>query len=155
MFADSTQGIKRLVSAYQQVDGEFKGRRDELQTLKAKYDAIVKSINETQKIADPKTIQAKADEAEALKYDIERKQQDGQKALEKRTKELTEPIFADIGNALRAYAKQRGIDMIFDVSKFTGTVMLINESVDITSAFIGEYNSKNAVVPAGVPVKTP
>ena len=153
MFGDPKAGVRRLVAAYEQIEREFKPRRDEIQAQRVKYDALVKSINDTKAVADPKALAAKADEVETIKSDIERKQQDGQKAIEKRSKELTDPIYADVSTALQAYAKSRGIDMVLDISKFAGAAMIINQAMDITSAFINEYNAKNPGVPAGLPVK--
>jgi Skp family chaperone for outer membrane proteins len=142
-FADPKDGIKRLVVAFQTLDREFKPRRDEVQQLQARYDALVKEVNDTKNVADQKALAAKADQADQLKTEIERKQQDGQKALEKRAAELTQPIYQDIGNALQAFAKQRGLSVIFDISKMQGAVMMVNSSMDITDAFIADYNQRN------------
>src|SRR5687767_9777952 len=46
-FNDPKDGIKRLVAAFQTVEREFKPRRDEIQTLRTRYDALVKEINDT------------------------------------------------------------------------------------------------------------
>ncbi|HWW75635.1 MAG TPA: hypothetical protein VNZ44_09575, partial [Pyrinomonadaceae bacterium] len=83
-FSDQKGGIQRLVAAFQTVEREFKPRRDELQTLRTKYDAIVKQANDTKAVADQKSLAALADQADTLKKDIERRQEDGQRALEKR-----------------------------------------------------------------------
>jgi len=155
-FGDQKEGIKRLVAAFQTVEREFKPRRDEITNLKTRYDALVKEVNDTKAVAAPAALQAKADQAEALKVEIERKQQDGQKALDKRVQDLTGPVYQDIGNALQAYAKARGLSVVFDVSKMQGVVMVVNEGVDITGAFIAEYNQRNpatasTATPAGRP----
>ena len=143
-FTDQKQGIQRLVAAFQTVEREFKPRRDELQQLQTRYEGLAKQIQDTQKVADQKALAALADQADTLKTDIEQKQQAGQKALDKRVKELTEPIYQDIGNALQAFAKQRGISVVFDISKMQGVVMLVNPAgVDITDAFIADYNQRN------------
>ena len=42
------------------------------------------------------------------------------------------------GNALQAYAKARGLTVVFDVSKMQGVVMVVDGSIDITSAFSPE-----------------
>jgi len=34
-----------------------------------------------------------------------------------------------------------------------GVLMLINQAANITPGFINDYNAKNPVVPAGVPIK--
>src|SRR5436190_7021756 len=153
MLNDEKAGIKKLVTAFRSLEAEIKPRKDELVTLKAKYDLIVKQIQDTQKTAPAITLQAKADEAEILKRDIERKQKDGQQFLEKRMKEVTGPIYQEIGNALQAFAKQRGIDIIYDMAKLNEAMMVVNPAVDITPAFITDFNAKNTGVPAGVPVK--
>ena len=151
-FTDQKQGIQRLVDAFQTVEREFKPRRDELQQLQARYDALAKQISDTQKVADQKALAALADQADTLKTDIEQKQQAGQKALDRRVKELTEPVYQDIGNALQAFARARGISVVFDISKMHGVVMLVNPAgADITDAFIADYNQRNPASTASTP----
>jgi Skp family chaperone for outer membrane proteins len=156
-FADQSQGIKRLVVAYQALDREFKPRRDEVQQLQTRYEALVKEIQDTQKVADPKTLAAKTDQADQLKTEIERKQQDGQKELEKRAQTLLGPVQQDISNALLAFAKQRGISVVFDLSKLGNVVMLVNEKdpINITDAFIADYNQRNPATTASTAPSTP
>ena len=149
-FADSKTGITRLVSALEAVNREFKPRSDELQRLKGQYDQIVKDIEATRNVADQKSLAAKVDQAETLKKDIERKTQDAQSAYQRRLREATEPIYKDINPALQAFARQRGVNVIFDVSKLGEVMLIVNESVDLTRAFIADYNQRN---PAGTPVK--
>src|SRR4051812_22750864 len=100
LFQDPKDGIARLVSAAATVDREFKPKRDEIQQLQARYDGLAKQIQDTQKVADQKALAGLADQAETLKIDIEHKQQDGQRAIQKRWQELSGPIFTDINNAL-------------------------------------------------------
>src|SRR5205085_11901584 len=116
-FTDQKQGIQRLVDAFQTVEREFKPRRDELQQLQARYDALAKQISDTQKVADQKALAALADQADTLKTDIEQKQQAGQKALDRRVKELTEPVYQDIGNAPQACARARGTSVDVAISQ--------------------------------------
>ncbi|HEX8557232.1 MAG TPA: OmpH family outer membrane protein [Pyrinomonadaceae bacterium] len=147
-FNDPAQGIKRLVVALQTVEREFKPRRDEIQTLRTRYDALVKEINDTKAVSDQRALATKADQAEQLKVEIERKQQDGQKALDRRVQDLTAPVYQDIGQALQAFARARGLTVVFDVSKMQGVVMVVNDSVDITNAFIADYNQRNPAATA-------
>ena len=143
-FQDPKEGIARLVSAAATVDREFKPRRDEITQLQTRYEALGKQIQDTQKVADPKALQTLVDQAETLKNDIERKQQDGQRAIQKRWAELSGPIFTDINNALRAYAQARGVSVVFDLSKMEGVVMVVNPNgIDLTAGFIAEYNQRN------------
>lgn len=150
-FGDPKSGIARLVNAFSTVDREFKPRRDAITGLRAKYDAIVKQINDTKNVAAPAQLSTLADQAETLKNDIERQQQDGQRALDKRVKELTDPIYQDISTALQSFAKQRGITIVFDVSKMAGVMMVVDGAVDITPAFIADYNQRNPATASAAP----
>ncbi|MDT5271319.1 MAG: hypothetical protein QOH49_3505 [Acidobacteriota bacterium] len=155
-FGDTKEGIQRLVAAFQTVEREFKPRRDEITTLKTRYDALVKEINDTKAVAAPAALQTKADQASQLEIEIKRKQEDGQKALDKRVQDLTGPVYQDIGNALQAYAKARGLSVVFDVSKMQGVLMVVDGGIDITSAFIAEYNQRNpATTAAATPATRP
>ena len=142
-FGDPKNGIARLINAYNVLDKEFTPRRDELKRMKAQYDQIVDDINKTRAVADEKTLAAKAEQAQNLEKEIKRRQEDGQAAVEKREGELTQPIWVDIDNALRAFAKSRGITVIFDYSKMGAAMFVADAGVDITSAFIAEYNQRN------------
>jgi Skp family chaperone for outer membrane proteins len=155
-FGDQKEGIQRLVAAFQTVEREFKPRRDEITTLKTRYDSLVKEVNDTKAVADQKALAAKADQAQQLEIEIKRKQEDGQKALDKRVQEVTGPVYTDIGNALQAYAKARGLTVVFDVSKMQGVVMVVDGGIDITSAFIADYNQRNpATTAAAAPATRP
>ena len=155
-FNDQTNGIKRLVAAFQTVEREFKPRRDEIQGLRTRLEALVKEIESTKAVAAPAALQAKAEQAQQLETEIKRKQEDGQKALDKRVQDLTGPVYQDIGNALQAFARARGLTVIFDVSKMQGVVMVVNESIDITAPFIAEYNQRNpATAAASAPAARP
>lgn len=144
-FADPKTGITQLVSAFEIVNREFKPRSDELQKLRAQYEQLGKDIEATRNLEDQKARNAKMEQAEALKKDIERKTQDAQSAYQKRLREATEPVYKDISPALQAFARQRGVNVIFDVSKLGEVMFIINDSVDLTRAFITEYNQRNPV----------
>ena len=92
---------------------------------------------------DQKARNAKIEQAEALKKDIERKTQDAQSAYQKKLREATEPIYKDISPALQSFARQRGVNVIFDVSKLSEVMFVVNDTVDLTRAFIADYNQRN------------
>jgi Skp family chaperone for outer membrane proteins len=142
-FGDEKAGVQRLIAAFSTLDREFKPRRDELQALKTRYDGIAKQINDTKNVADQKALAALADQAEGIEKEMKRKQEDAQGAYQKRVQELTEPIFRDLSVALQNFAKQRNITVVFDISKMGNAMMVVNNAVDITDAFIAEYNQRN------------
>lgn len=151
-FADPKSGITRLVNAFNKVNAEFKPRSDELQRLRASFEQIGKDIEATKNLADQKALAAKADQAETLKQEIERKSQDAQRAYQKRLREETQPVYQEIGTALQTFARQRGITVIFDVSKMGEVMFVVNDGVDVTNAFIADYNQRN---PATASTATP
>jgi Skp family chaperone for outer membrane proteins len=152
-FGDSKTGIVRLVRAFESVNSEFKIQRDELQKLNAQYEQIVKDINATKVVADQKTLAAKTDQAESLKKQIERKQQDARDAYTKRLRDVTEPVWRDINTSLEAYARQRGASVVFDVSKLGQVMLVINSGIDITKGFIADYNQRNPAAAAASPTR--
>jgi Skp family chaperone for outer membrane proteins len=150
-FADPQAGIARLINAFNTMEREFKPRRDEITTLKTRYDNIVKDIEATKNLAKETELAAKADQAETLKIEMEQKQQAGQRAYEKRWREISDPINRDINAALQNFARSRGITLVIDISKMGGFVMVVNDQVDITKAFIAEYNQRNPASTAAAP----
>ena len=134
------------------MNNEFKPRSDELQRLRAQYDQIGKDIEATKNVADQKALAAKADQLETLKNEIERKSQDAQRAYQKRLRDVTQPVYQEIGTALQAFAKTRGVTVIFDVSKMGEVMFVVNDGLDLTPAFIADYNQRN---PATASASTP
>ena len=91
---------------------------------------------------DPKVSAQQQEKIDQMKKDYTRKGEDAQAAFNKRLEEVLNPVYEEIGKALDAFAKARGITLILDVTKVQGIVSAA-DSMDITRAFIAEYNSKN------------
>ena len=152
-FGNPKTGILRLVRAFESVNKEFTPQREELQKLRAQYDQIVKEIDATKNVADQRTLAAKAEQAESLKKQLERRSQDAQEAYNKRLRDATEPVWKDINTALEAYARQRGASVVFDVSKLAAAMLVVNNAVDITKGFVADYNQRNPAGPAATPAR--
>lgn len=140
-FMDPKTGILRFASLSATLTREFQPRQTELTNLDQRIQQLTKEISDTQAVADPKTIQTKRDQLEQLQTDYKRKGEDGQAAFTRRRGELFQPLQLDIGKALEAFAKARGITVIVDGSAVPLVYRL--ESIDITKAFIADFNSKN------------
>ena len=52
-------------------------------------------------------------------------------------------VSKDVGRSLDAFANQHGITMILDISKLAPAILTVNPSMDITKAFITNYNEKS------------
>jgi len=150
-FADEKQGITKFVTALKKVSAEFQPRRTELEGLQQQIDKLTADLQKAAPVQDPKVTQQQQDKIDQLKKDAQRKGEDAEAAFNKRMQNVLPPLYDDIGKALEAFAKARGINLILDVSKVQG-VFPLTEAMDITKAFIADYNSKN---PATASLTTP
>jgi outer membrane protein len=141
-FADEKNGITKLVAAMKRVDSEFTPRKTALQTLQQQIEKATADLQKAAPVQDPKVTQQQNDKIEQMKKDFQRQGEDAQAAYQKRWEEALGPIQDEIGKALDLFAKAHGITLILDVTKFQGIVSA-SDSLDITAAFIREFNSKN------------
>ena len=141
-FLDEKAGIVRLVTAAKKVENEFLPRRTELQTLQGQIDKLTADLQKAAPVQDQKVSAQQQDTIDSKKRELTRKTEDAQSKYQKRLQEMLGPVYDDIGKALDAYAKAHGITLILDVTKIQGIVSAA-ESLDITKAFITEFNSKN------------
>jgi outer membrane protein len=145
-FLDGKTGIAKFTSLSNTLKREFQPRETELQNLQTRIATLTKEINDTQAVADPNTIRQKRDQLEQANIEYKRKGEDAQAAFEKRRQEIFLPLQQDIAKALEAYAKSRGITVIVDGSSVPFAYAA--ESIDITRAFINDFNSKNPATAA-------
>ena len=157
-FQDPKTGITRFNATLNKLNGEFADRQKKLDDMAAKIKQLPDEITNLQQQAAkgtpiaPQTIQAKIDQLDQLKKQATRESEDGQAAYQRRRQELFAPLQEDVGKALDAFAKARGITMILDGSQVQG-ILFTADSVDVTKAFISEYNSKNPATAAVTPPK--
>ena len=140
-FLDPKNGIARFNSLLGTLNREFEPRRSELQALQTRLNTLAKEIDDTQNVAAPDSIRQKRDQLAQLNTEFKRKSEDAEAAYQKRRGEIFTPLQQDIGKALEAFAKARGITVIVDGSQVP--VVYAADSIDITRAFISEFNSKN------------
>jgi outer membrane protein len=120
-----------------------------LQGLQTRIQTLNKEIDDTQSVADPNAIRQKRDQLVQLQTDFKRKGEDAEAAYAKRRQEIFLPLQQDIGKALEAFAKARGITVIVDGSQVP--FVYAADNIDITRAFITEFNSKNPATAAASP----
>jgi Skp family chaperone for outer membrane proteins len=149
-FLDPKNGIARFNSLLTTLNREFQPRQTDLQNLQTRINTLTKEINDTQTVAAPEAIRTKRDQLEQLNTEFKRKAEDAEGAYNKRRQDIFMPLQQDIAKALEVFAKARGITVIVDGSQVP--VVYAADSIDITRAFINEFNSKN---PATAAVTTP
>ena len=141
-FLDEKSGIARFNTLMGTLNREFEPRRSELQALQTRISTLAKEIDDTQNVAAPDSIRQKRDQLAQLNTDFKRKGEDAEAAYNKRRQEIFTPLQQDISKALDAFAKARGITIVLDGSQMPG-LYPSDTNIDITRAFINEFNSKN------------
>jgi outer membrane protein len=135
------------------LNGEFQKIQDDLNQTTQRLKLLQDEINKLQQTggATPAQIQAKIDTLDQQKRDYQRKGEDAKAQYQKRYQELFLPLQDDVNKALDAYAKARGLTMIIDGSQ--APILYVAEGLDITRAFISEYNLKNPATAQATPPK--
>lgn len=155
LFLDQKQGIAKFNAVVTKLNGEFQKLKDEIQAMQARAQTLETEINKLRDAPegtpiDQRSLQNKIDQLEQLKKDIQRKAEDAQAAYNRRRQELFDPLQDEIARALEAFAKARGINVIIDAAQVP--LLYAADSIDITRAFITEFNSKNPATAAATPV---
>lgn len=153
-FMDQKAGIAKFGSALAKLNGEFQKTKDDLTAMQTRAQSLEDEINKLRSAPegtpiDQRALQTKIDQLEQLKKDIQRKAEDAQNAYNRRRNELFEPLQREIGVALEAFAKARGINVIIDSAAVP--LMYAAENIDITRAFIADFNSKHPVAASATP----
>jgi Skp family chaperone for outer membrane proteins len=145
IFGDEKNGIWRYVDAAKSVEAEFKTRTDELESIQSRLKALATEIQTLRKapVPDQKTIQAKQQQGETLASEGKTKKDRLDEDISKRYEQVLAPISRQIGAALDQFAAQRGVTMTLDMSKFLPAILTAVPAVDLTQAFINDFNNKN------------
>ena len=145
MFGDEKNGIWRYVDAAKSVQAEFKSRTEDLQNIQNRLNALAAEIQTMMKAPAPdqKAIQAKQQQGSALQDEGKTKKDRLDEDLNKRYEQVIAPISSQIGAYMDQFARQRGITMTLDASKLLPAILTAVPAVDLTQAFINEFNSKN------------
>ena len=151
-FLDPKTGIARFHSLNSTLTREFQPRQQELQGLQTRINTLAKEIDDTQNVADPNAIRQKRDQVTQMNVELKRKTEDAEAAFGKRREELFGPLRQDIEKAIEAFAKARGITVIVDGSQMP--MLYAATNLDITRAFINDFNAKNPATAAAAPAPT-
>lgn len=153
-FLDQKQGILKFNNLITKLNAEFQKPKEDLTQMQQREAQLQEEIKKLQNAPagtpiDQKSITSKVDQVEQLKKDIQRKGEDAQAAYNRRRNELFGPLQEEIGRALEAFAKARSINIIIDGTQVP--LIYAASSIDITQAFITEFNSKNPATASTTP----
>jgi Skp family chaperone for outer membrane proteins len=153
-FLDPKTGIAKFNILLATLNREFQKQKDDLTQMQQRMQQLQDEINKLQQAPagtpiDQKSLQAKIDQLEQLKKDYQRKGEDAQTGYTKRRGEIFAPLQDEIGKALEVFAKARSITLIIDGTQVP--MVYAADSIDITRAFINEFNSKNPATASATP----
>ena len=153
-FLDPKAGIAKFNILLATLNREFQKQKDDLTQMQQRMQQLQDEINKLQQAPagtpiDQKSLQAKIDQLEQLKKDYQRKGEDAQAGYTKRRGEIFAPLQDEIGKALEVFAKARSITLIIDGTQVP--MVYAADSIDITRAFISEFNSKNPATASATP----
>jgi len=145
MFGDEQKGIYRYVDAARTVGNEFKARSDEVTNLGNRLNALANELEALTKATpvNQTVVDAKQQQGVTLQAEYNTKKAKLDEDLGKRYDQVVSPISRQIGAALDQFATQRGVTMTLDVSKLLPAILTMVPAVDLTQAFISDFNSKN------------
>ncbi len=140
-FFDDKQGITRLVNAIKGVDQEFHPINAQLQQLQQKIEQAEADLKKVVDRQAPDINAKKSSEIDGMKKTLQRQTEDAQANYQKKIREVLGPINDDIGRALDTFAKARGVTLVLDLTRAPqGMILSASDAMDITRAFIVEYN---------------
>jgi Skp family chaperone for outer membrane proteins len=154
MFLDPKTGIAKFNALVTKLNGEFQKQKDDINQAQTRASSLEAEISKLQSAPegtpiDQRSLQAKIDQLDQLKKDTQRKAEDAQAAYTRRRNELFSPLQDEIGKALETFAKARGINVIIDAAQVP--LLYAADSIDITRAFIADFNSKNPATASASP----
>lgn len=148
VFSDEKVGITRYVQAMKALELEFMGRvhgYGDLYWHIAELTKEIAKLKEGDAAINKQVIQSKQEDLDRFQRDLNNLRKEDDALFTKRYSEVVSPTAADINAALDRYAVQHGIMLILDKSKLNSTILISNPAVDITQAFITEYNREHPV----------
>jgi Skp family chaperone for outer membrane proteins len=145
MFVDEKKGIFRYIDAVKSIQPQFAGANQELVNLQSRINTLIEDIRKLRATPqpDPRVIQAKQEEGTRLQQDWNMKKQRFDEDYSKKYQEVMGPLSEQIGRAMDQFARERGITMTLDLSKLLPAMLTALPAVDVTDAFMADFNRKN------------
>jgi outer membrane protein len=153
-FDDDKAGITKYVTALNSLETEFKPLFTELQTLATKIQALEKEIQGYREILQKggkiplsdADLNKKVEDYDKSVREYKFKEEGAKSTYQRREAIVMGPIRQDIGNAIQEFTKKNGYTIMLDVSKLdnAGLILGLDETADVTKAFITFYNARPA-----------
>ncbi len=145
-------GITKYMNAQKKLDSEFTVENQQLTNLGNQINALKKEIQGLQDSAakgvpvKQDVVTDKASKHDDLVRQYKFSEESAKAKYSKRLNEVLGPVNQDIGNAIQAFAKQKGYAMILDAARLdnAGLILAFDTKFDVTDEFIKFYNARPA-----------
>jgi Skp family chaperone for outer membrane proteins len=149
------EGIGEYKKQLDKLEAEFQPRTKDLEAVQTNLVKADEELKAGGANMDPKIYQQKVENLQSLKKDFERKREDYQADLQKRSEVVLGPVRDKVLKFLEVYASQHEISVVFDLAPAAQAgLVFLNPGTNITDDFIKEYNRQNPV-PSAPPQPAP
>lgn len=145
-FSNEKTGITRVMNGMKSLDAKYQPLRAEIRTMRERLNTLRTEIQNKRQVQEPRMTAQQTDEADRLEVQLKRKQEDAQTSYQRDQAAFLGPLQNDIAGALNAYAQSKGLTLVLDANRVP--IIYAAQSIDITRAFIDDYNRKNPGGPA-------
>jgi len=135
------------------IDAEGKKRQVDYDAKKAKGEELTKQLQTDTKLTEVQKNDM-ARQINTLSTDMDRINQDWQRDLGEMQQTMFAPVAAKVSEAIKAYANENGIAVVFDNSGQASNIIFALDVADITTEIIRRVNTMKSVAPA-TPARPP
>lgn len=130
--AELLQIMPEVKTAEAEIQSYAKTYQEQLEAMGKQYEKLIQEYQAGEKTMTEAIKEVKVKEIKDLEARIESTNQSAQEKVGKKREALLEPIINKADSAIKAVAKEKGYDYIFDTS--TGALLHANQSDDIMAA---------------------
>ncbi len=138
-------GIGELKLKLEVLNKEFEGPSKELEGLQKEINELKTKVQTQDPKVQPAALNKLMERGAELEKALKRKSEDYQSLFQKRSYELTAPVFEKINSFLSKYIQQHNIVLVLEgeVIRSSNLLVMAAPAAEITDDFIKEYNKAN------------
>jgi outer membrane protein len=142
--AEGKKAEAGFTTKFEELRKSIDGKQKELESAQTKLRTQERLLDDTVKGDLNRTVTR-------LQTEIARQQEDAQKELDDLRNELMRPIAQVAETVLKNYAAEAGFTLIIDSSNPNGSIVFVNDDVDITNEMIKRIDAEMAKNPPKKP----
>ncbi len=137
--------------AAEKLQGQFTGRRNELQAMQAEIEKLQKQLRDQEKALSDEARANLVRQIETKTKEFTRKNEDATNDFQQAEGQVINDIGQRIMKVLDEYARKNGYHVVLDVSSQQSPVLWASSAVDMTDDIIKLYNAAAPAAPAASP----